>query len=229
MSAALPALTAPTGRRVRVLPGVYAPQHDTHLLLRALAREAIRPGADVIDLGTGSGLLAVAAARRGANVTAVDVARRAVLTARLNALIARRRVAVHRGDLAAPVPGRTYDLVISNPPYVPSPHGPPPRRGSARAWDAGPDGRAVVDRICEAAPSLLRAGGVLLMVHSGLCGTEKTLRRLAEHGLSATVSDVAHVPFGPVVLSRMSWLHGRDLLDRRADREELVVVRAEQR
>lgn len=65
VSAALPTLTAPGRPGVRTLPGVYAPQHDTLLLLRALARETVLPGSDVIDLGTGSGLLAVAAARRG--------------------------------------------------------------------------------------------------------------------------------------------------------------------
>ncbi|MEV4876257.1 HemK2/MTQ2 family protein methyltransferase [Streptomyces cyaneofuscatus] len=225
------AVSTPTASRrlgVRTLPGVYAPQYDTHLLLRALARETVRPGSEVIDLGTGSGLLAVAAARRGAHVTAVDVGRRAVLTARLNARLSRQRVTVHRGDLADPVPGRTYDLVLSNPPYVPSPLGPPPRRGNARAWDAGHDGRAVVDRICDAAPYLLRRGGVLLMVHSDLTGTETTLRHLARGGLKAEVRDTASVPFGPVLLSRLPWLRGRGLLDDHADEEKLVVIRAEQ-
>ncbi|MFB8105813.1 HemK2/MTQ2 family protein methyltransferase [Streptomyces sp. NPDC056007] len=228
MTAAVPTSAAPRRQGVRTLPGVYAPQHDTHLLLRALARETVRPGSHVIDLGTGSGLLAVAAARRGAHVTAVDLGRRAVITARLNALLARQRVTVHRGDLAGPVPGRSYDLVLSNPPYVPSPLGPPPRRGSARAWDAGHDGRAVVDRICDAAPHLLRRGGVLLMVHSALTGTEATLRHLSRGGLKAEVSDTASVPFGPVLLSRLPWLRGRGLLDAHTDEEKLVVIRAEQ-
>ncbi|MEU0354397.1 HemK2/MTQ2 family protein methyltransferase [Streptomyces cyaneofuscatus] len=228
VSAAVSTPIAPRKLGVRTLPGVYEPQYDTHLLLRALARETVRPGSEVIDLGTGSGLLAVAAARRGARVTAVDVGRRAVLTARLNARLAGQRVTVHRGDLADPVPGRMYDLVLSNPPYVPSPLGPPPRRGSARAWDAGHDGRAVVDRICDAAPYLLRRGGVLLMVHSDLTGTEATLRHLSGGGLKAGVSDTASVPFGPVLRSRLPWLRGRGLLDAHTDEEKLVVIRAEQ-
>ncbi|GAA3115906.1 HemK2/MTQ2 family protein methyltransferase [Streptomyces rectiviolaceus] len=218
---------APAGPgHLMTLPGVYAPQDDTGLLARALCRETIGPGTDVLDLGTGSGALAVHAARLGARVTAVDIAWRAVLTARLNAMLARQRVTVLRGDLTSAVPGRTYDFVASNPPYVPSPSGQLPRRGPARSWDAGQDGRAVVDRICDAAPEVLRPGGVLLMVHSALCDTDATLARLSGAGLETTVADRARIPFGPVLRSRRTFLRGQGLLDAE-DLEELVVIRAE--
>ncbi|MCQ9184741.1 methyltransferase [Streptomyces sp. IBSBF 2953] len=208
-------------------PGVYAPQWDTRLLTRALSREAITASTEVLDLGTGSGALAVQAARLGARVTAVDISRLAVLTARINARLAGQRVRFRRGDLTAAVPGRSYDLVVSNPPYVPSPEGTLPRRGIARAWDAGRDGRAFIDRICAEAPSVLNPGGVLLLVHSSLCGTRATLERLSDVGLSATVTDRTGVPHGPVLRSRRRWLVQQGLLDAGADREELVVVRAE--
>ncbi|MEV6568548.1 HemK2/MTQ2 family protein methyltransferase [Streptomyces kronopolitis] len=208
------------------LPGVYGPQDDTRLLLRALYREGVRAGTELLDLGSGSGAVAVGAARRGARVTAVDISWRAVLATRINAWLSREHVLVRRGDLTAAVRGRSFDMLVSNPPYVPAPGDRSPH-GAARAWDAGRDGRLLIDRICDAAPRALRPRGVLLMVQSGLCGTEDTLERLSCAGLRATVSDRALIPFGPVLRARLPWLRRHRLLDEHQDNEELVIIRAE--
>ncbi|MFE6662568.1 HemK2/MTQ2 family protein methyltransferase [Streptomyces sp. NPDC057697] len=207
------------------LPGVYAPQHDTQLLMAALEQEGIAPGTAVLDIGTGSGALAVRAAQLGGRVTAVDIAPRAVAAARLNAMLHRRRITVRRGDLLSAAGTRRYDLVLCNPPYVPAPDAVP--RGASRSWNAGSDGRAVIDRLCSGAPSVLRRGGVLLMVHSGLCDTGTTLDRLKDVGLDAVVRSRTRVPFGPVLLSRIRWLRERELVDTDETNEELVVIRAE--
>ncbi|MFE3517487.1 HemK2/MTQ2 family protein methyltransferase [Streptomyces sp. NPDC059166] len=213
--------------RLMTLPGVYTPQHDTRLLMGALDQERLPPGTEVLDVGTGSGALALHAARLGARVTAVDIARRAVLTARLNSLVHGRRVTVLRSDLLSALPGRSYDLIVCNPPYVPSPEPCLPGHGAARAWEAGPDGRAVLDRICSVAPTALRPGGRLLLVHSGLCDSDVTLRRLADAGLRARVCERASVPLGPVLRSRLRWLRETGLMAESDTMEELVVVRAE--
>jgi release factor glutamine methyltransferase len=211
--------------RLWTMPGVYVPQADSRLLGRALQAEGVGAGMRVLDVGTGSGALAVQAARMGAEVCATDVSWRAVLTALVNAARHGRRIRVRRCASARPWPGRTFDLVVSNPPYVPTPPGPITRPGAA--WDAGRDGRQVVDRLTDHAPSLLRRGGVMLVVHSELCGVEETLRRFEEAGCRARVVARAGVPFGPVLTARVPWLSARGLVVDGQDREELVVVRAQ--
>lgn len=98
--AAVAAASRP-GRVVR-LPGVYRPQTDTLLLALAMRREGIGPGTDLLDLCTGTGALALHAARLGARVTAVDISRRAVASARLNTALARLPVTVRRETCSGP-------------------------------------------------------------------------------------------------------------------------------
>ncbi|GAA3984574.1 methyltransferase [Streptomyces plumbiresistens] len=210
-----------------VLPGVYAPQEDTALLAEALSEEPLPPDADVLDVGTGSGALALEAARRGTRVTAVDVSWRAVCTARLNAWLAGVPVRILRGNLFGPVRDRSFDLILTNPPYVPAPLGARLPHGPARAWDAGRDGRFVLDRICREAPPLLHPGGVLLIVHSALSDPGRTLEHLRSAGLKASVTRRQRIDFGPVLRGREGWLRERGLLSPAEKKEELVVVRAE--
>ncbi|MET9886525.1 HemK2/MTQ2 family protein methyltransferase [Streptomyces sp. NPDC006430] len=217
--------TLPTG--LIALPGVYRPQADTRLLAEALAREDLGPRTDLLEIGTGTGALALHAAGRGARVTAVDVSWPAVVAARLNALRHGLPLRIVHGDFAARTAGRRYDVVIANPPYVPAPENRLPSRGPERAWDAGPDGRVVIDRICTGAPALLRPGGVLLMVQSAMCRPQDTVDRLATAGLPAEVTARTSVPWGPVLRSRRAWLQQQGLADEAEEREDLVIIRAQ--
>ncbi|WP_328420117.1 HemK2/MTQ2 family protein methyltransferase [Streptomyces sp. NBC_00443] len=210
-----------------VPPGVYTPQEDTDLLVDALLDEPLPDGADVLDVGTGSGALAIEAARRGTRVTAVDVSWRAVCTAQLNAWLARLHVRILHGNLFTPVRGQSFDLILANPPYVPAPGAGRAPQGAARAWDAGRDGRLVLDRICLEAPALLRPGGVLLVVHSTLSCPGRTVSYLRDAGLKASVTRRRIIPFGPVLRTREDWLRQHGLLSAPDQKEELVVVRAE--
>lgn len=212
--------------RVYRLPGVYAPQGDTALLLASLAREELRAGARSLDLCTGTGVVAVASALRGARATAVDVSRAAVTAARLNALRHRCRVRLFRGDLEAPVAHERFDLITVNPPYVPCEDPALPARGPRRAWDAGTDGRLLLDRVCARVPRLLTSSGTLLVVQSSLSGVTATLDGLRRAGLRARVADRRVQPFGPVMSSREDWFAARGLVPPGTRTEDLVVIRA---
>ncbi len=210
------------------MPGVFRPISDSRLLADCLRRE-LSPGARVADICTGSGVLAVTAALHGAGaVSATDCSRRAVWSARLNARLNGVVVGAVRGDLLKPMGGRQFDLIVSNPPYVPAENDDLPSRGAARAWDAGRNGRALIDRLCDEAPAHLRPGGTLLLVHSSVCDERSTLKRLQSHGLATQVVARRRGVFGPILAARAPALQERDLLPP-GEVEEIVVIRARRR
>lgn len=232
-SAAVPTTTTPSRARRAVrrplvrLPAVYAPSADSMLLADAVAAEALG-GARVLDLCTGTGVVAVTAKRAGAaDVAAVDVSRRAVLAARLNLWGVGGRSTVRRGDLFAAAPDGEYDLIASNPPYVPSRHDALPGRGAARAWNGGRDGRSVVDRICDEAPERLRPRGRMLLVHGDVADPGRTVDRLVRSGLDVSIVARRDVPYGPVMIRRAARLREARLIGEGPPVEQLVVIRAE--
>lgn len=214
---------------VWTLPTVYRPQGDTALLIAALRQEPMSAGTRVLDLCTGSGAVGLTAALMGAEaVSAVDISRLAVWTARLNAWRHSTQVRVVHGDWETRFPDQRFDLVTANPPYVPT----PPRtrtRGRARCWNAGTDGRTMIDRICSRAAPMLAANGRLLISHSAMNDADRTLTTLDAAGLNAEVVQRVSQPFGPVLHSRARWLEAQGLIAAGERTEQLVVIRAQRR
>ncbi|PYC88406.1 methyltransferase [Streptomyces tateyamensis] len=207
-------------------PGVYPPQGDTALLAECVRREPLDGRSRVLDLCTGTGAVALTAARTGARVTAVDLSWRAVVTAWCNSRLHRRRIRLRRGDLLAPVTGGRFELVTANPPYVPvDPQGAGAAPAAALAWDAGPDGRLVLDRICRAVAPVLAPGGSVLIVQSALADVSATLALLREGGLRASVVARRRQPFGPVMTARAALFERLGLIAPGQREEALVVVR----
>ncbi|MCP3013880.1 methyltransferase [Nocardiopsis dassonvillei] len=208
-------------------PGVYPAQEDTSLLRTVLRQRGRVAGRSVLDVGSGTGALGIEAFRAGAaSLTSIDLSRRSVLASWLNSRLHGVPATVRRGDLFAPVAPHRFDLVLANPPYMPAPGQRLPRHRMARCWDAGPDGRILLDRICAGAPSVLSEDGALLLVQSELADEQATLDRLEKAGLVPEVLARARIPFGPVLRARAAALRARGLLGPDQTEEELVVIEA---
>jgi release factor glutamine methyltransferase len=201
------------GLRLLTLPGVFAPtRSDTSLLWRAVRTAGLPVHGRVLEVCTGSGAIALSAARAGGEVTAVDASLRATLTVRLNARRLGLEVDVRRGDLFAPVAGERFDLVLANPPYVPLPPG--AGRGRAtRAWDGGTDGRALLDRLCREVVGVLAPGGTVAIVHSSLADLDRTEALLAEGGLSVRRLAEHDGPLGPLAQAHRGHLESLGVID----------------
>jgi release factor glutamine methyltransferase len=208
-------------------PGVYRVDSDTSLLINVMREGGYAVGRRVLDVGTGTGALALAAARCGAaSVTAVDLSWRSVAAAWINSRLHRVACTVHWGDLCGPVAGQSFDLIMANPPYVPTPTDALPRHRISRCWDGGLNGRVLLDRLCAEGPDLLAPEGMMLVVHSAVCDEDITLKRFAEAGLQAEVLARCRVPFGPVMRARAAMLEARGLVEPGQRDEELVVIGA---
>lgn len=179
------------GLRFQVGPGVLVPRPETEYLVE-LALRAWQAGAQAhpepavrfADVGTGCGALAVTLAVRQPAWRGVgsDVSDQALGYARANARShgVGGRLSWVRGDALSWAGGQSLDLVVTNPPYIPTPQlerlAPEIRRHEPRvALDGGPDGLAVANRIASQAARVLRPGGLLLME----LGTAEQARALA--------------------------------------------------
>jgi release factor glutamine methyltransferase len=141
---------------------VYPPREDSHLLLPFTK---VRRGSSFLDIGTGSGFLALAAARRGAHVVATDRNPHALAAVRRRARAERLDVAPVRTDFARGL-GR-FDRIVANPPYLPTaPAERDPDRWHNLALDGGPDGTDPTARLVDDLDAHLAPGGSAFLLTS---------------------------------------------------------------
>ncbi|MGB9861319.1 MAG: peptide chain release factor N(5)-glutamine methyltransferase, partial [Candidatus Bipolaricaulaceae bacterium] len=156
---------------VLVPPGVFIPRPETEGLGELAVREFRKapPSPRALDIGTGTGVLAIALARArpDGEVWAVDISPKALRAARRNAERLGVKIELRRSDLFSRVEGK-FHLIVANPPYVAEEElSKLPREVRAfdprRALDGGKDGLALASRIVEEAPNHLEPHGVLLL------------------------------------------------------------------
>ncbi|MBV9570705.1 MAG: 50S ribosomal protein L11 methyltransferase [Alphaproteobacteria bacterium] len=180
------------GRRFAIWPGVFNPvvfrsgRYIAEFVAQTPLLSSPNAGATALDMGTGCGILAVFAALRGFQVTAVDAIPEAVSCARANAILnhVQDRIEVISGDLFEPVAGRTFDLVVTS---LPKFRG-PPQTPFERTWRS-PD---VIDRFAAGLPAVMKPGGVALVVLTSHGDYDGMLSGLAKAGLA---------------VERLTWRH----------------------
>lgn len=188
------------GRDFYVDERVLIPRPETELLAeRAIAALREHPHPIALDLCCGSGALAVSMSLEvpGAQVHAADLSPDALAVTAKNAELLGASVTLHQGDLFAAVPENAFDVIVSNPPYIPSADcltlQEEVRREPMMALDGGADGLDFYRQIARSAPHFLRPGGVLLL-EVGFDQAEAVMALLADFADVQAHEDYQHIP-----------------------------------
>jgi release factor glutamine methyltransferase len=167
-------------------PKVYEPAEDTFLFAENLQ---VKRQDRVLEIGTGTGIIAIIVSRKCRNVTATDVNPHAIDCALKNIINNKAyNVELKKGDLFEPVKNEKFDLILFNTPYLPTSEEEKFDDELEAAWDGGEDGRKIIDQFLEVLPDHLNPNGRVQLVQSSLSDVDKTLKKLEEMSLEASVS-----------------------------------------
>ncbi len=173
-------------------PEVYEPSDDTFLLAKVIS-EAVPAGTRFLEVGCGAGLVSMAAAKNGAQVTATDINPFAVALARRNAKENRLRITVHETDLMAGVAG-PFDAIAFNPPYLPTAEDERVSGPLNHAFDGGLSGNDVVLRFVEQLGGHAWKADAVYVIHSSLSDPQPLVDAMDAIGYPAhdVVADEKH-------------------------------------
>jgi release factor glutamine methyltransferase len=163
--------------RITTHPDVYGPDEDSYLLADNMKTPT---GSRVLDVGTGTGILALTAAKYASSVVGVDVNPKAVELAKENARAnGLRNVIFLEGDLFSPVKKEKFDVIVFNPPYLPVEE----YDALGKAWSGGRGGMEVIKRFLAEAPAHLTEKGVIFLLLSSLNDFAEVKKLLGGHGM----------------------------------------------
>jgi release factor glutamine methyltransferase len=173
---------------------VFEPSEDSFLFAENLD---VPKGIDVLDLGTGCGILGILAAQRAGNVLAVDINPYALWCAKQNAFLnhVQSTMSFLRSDLLTALNDTVrFDLILFNAPYLPSEEY-ELETWLGRAWAGGTTGRDVIDRFIPLGVAHLKPFGKIFLLQSSLTGLDLTLQKFRDYGLTAIVKAEKKLPF----------------------------------
>ena len=134
------------GMQFQTCEKVYEPAEDTFLLAENLK---VKKTDKLLEIGTGTGIIAILASKITDRVIAVDINKYAVECARKNSEINHSDIDIKLGDLFDPVKDEKFDIILFNTPYLPTNEDERIDDELEAAWDGGTDGRAVINRFIE--------------------------------------------------------------------------------
>jgi release factor glutamine methyltransferase len=194
----------PPDIKISLFEGVYPPKLDSFLLAEELV-EVVREGHRVLDVGTGSGILAILAAKKGAFVVATEVHKESVECAKYNASLNNVELDARTSDLFESIKnGEIFDIIVSNMTALPTSPDEQHDEYIIRTVDAGPDGRKYLDPLISQMPKYLKEGGYFITQHSDFANIEKTKDKLEEIGFGVELK-MYEYPIGKTSGQRLDY------------------------
>ena len=177
---------------------VYVPAEDSYLLAENLQ---IKEGQSVLEIGTGSGIVAMYASRLTDKITVTDINFDACELARKNFRKNNiENIEILWGNLFDVVENRKFDVILFNTPYLPTEEDEVLDNTINYAFDGGLNGRKVIDLFLNEVKNHLNDGGIVQMIQSSLSGNDETLSKLDELGFIAEIGASEHFFFEDITL-----------------------------
>ena len=177
---------------------VYIPAEDSYLLADNLE---IKEGQSVLEIGTGSGIVAMYASRLTDRITVTDINFDACLLAEKNFKDnGIENIEILFGNMFEPVKDRKFDVILFNTPYLPTEEDEVLDDTINYAFDGGLNGRKVIDVFLDEVGNHLNDGGIVQMIQSSLSGNDETLNRLDEMGFISEIAASEHFFFEDITL-----------------------------
>ena len=177
---------------------VYNPAEDSYLLADNLE---INAGQSVLEIGTGSGIVAMYASRLTDRITVTDINFDACELARRNFEDnGIEGIEILFGNMFEPVGNRKFDVILFNTPYLPTEDDDVIDDTINYAFDGGVNGRKVIDLFLDEVGNHLNDGGIVQLIQSSLSGNQETLQKLDELGFIAEIKASEHFFFEDITL-----------------------------
>jgi release factor glutamine methyltransferase len=165
---------------------VYKPAEDTFILLENLQVERRDK---VLEIGTGTGIIAIKASKKSRMVVATDINPYAIKCATKNIISNKSyNIELRQGNLFEPVKGEKFNLILFNTPYLPTNDDEKTYDELNAAWDGGIDGRMLIDQFIDDLPLYFNPEGRVQMVQSSLSNVYMTLKKLEDLGFQVSVT-----------------------------------------